>query len=58
MGANNDNVIFTIHEIESLMKKNLAKDTKFLNLLTIISSEFSSGYDDFVNLRNLDNKPK
>lgn len=58
MGANNDNVIFTIHEIESLMKKNLAKDTKFLNLLTIVSSEFSSGYDDFVNLRNLDNKPK
>lgn len=58
IGANNDNVIFAIHEIESLMKKNLAKDPKFLNLLTVVSSEFNSGYDDFVTLRNLDNKPK
>ena len=58
IGANNDNVIFAIHEIESVMKKNLAKDPKFLNLLTTVSSEFNSGYDDFVSIRNLDNKPK
>ena len=58
IGANNDNVIFAIHEIESLMKKNLAKDPKFLNLLTTVSREFNSGYDDFVTIRNLDNKPK
>ena len=58
MGANNDNVIFAIHEIESLMKKNLVKDPKFLNLLNIVRIEFSSGYDDFISLRNLDNKPK
>ena len=56
IGADNDNVIFAIHEIESLMKKNLAKDPKFLNLLSTVSSEFSAGYDDFVSLRNLDNK--
>ena len=30
----------------------------FLNLLTTVSSEFNSGYDDFVTIRNLDNKPK
>jgi hypothetical protein len=58
IGANNDNVIFAIHEIESLMKKNLAKDPRFLNLLSTVSSEFNSGYDDFVTLRSLDNKPK
>jgi hypothetical protein len=44
--------------MESLMKKNLAKDPKFLNLLSTVSSEFNSGYDDFVTLRSLDNKPK
>ncbi len=58
IGADNDNVIFAIHEMESLMKKNLAKDPKFLNLLSTVSSEFNSGYDDFVTLRSLDNKPK
>jgi hypothetical protein len=56
IGANNDNVIFAIHQVESLMKKNLAKDPKFLNLLSIVSSEFSSGHDDFVSLMDLDRK--
>jgi hypothetical protein len=58
IGANNDNVIFAIHQVESLMKKNLAKDPKFLNLLSIVSSEFNSGHDDFVSLMDLDGKHK
>lgn len=56
IGANDDNAIFAIHQVESLMKKDLAKDPKFLNLLSAVSNEFSSGYDDFVSLRNLDRK--
>ncbi|MDN5846235.1 MAG: hypothetical protein L0H53_08185 [Candidatus Nitrosocosmicus sp.] len=58
IGTNNDNVIFAIHQVESLMKKNLAKDPKFLNLLSFVSSEFRSGQDDFVNLMDLDGKHK
>jgi hypothetical protein len=40
--TNNDNVIFAIHQVETLMKKNLSKDSKFLNLLSAVSNEFNS----------------
>jgi hypothetical protein len=54
--TNNDNVIFAIHQVESLMKKNLSKDSKFLNLLSAVSNEFNSGYDDFTSFLGQDNK--
>ena len=54
--TNNDKVIFAIHEVETLMKKNLSKDSKFLNLLSTVSSEFTSGYDDLTGFLNQDNK--
>ena len=49
---NNDKVIFAIHQVETLMKKNLSKDSKFLNLLSAVSNEFSSGYDDFTSFKS------
>lgn len=56
IGANNDKVIFAIHQVETLMKKNLSKDPKFLNLLSMVSSEFNSGYNDFTSFTGQDNK--
>lgn len=56
--TNNDKVIFAIHQVETLMKKNLSKDSKFLNLLSAVSNEFSSGYDDFTSFLGQDNKQK
>ena len=56
IGANNDKVIFAIHQVETLMKKNLFKDPKFLNLLSVVSSEFNSGYNDFTSFMGQDNK--
>ncbi len=50
--ANNDKVILAIHQIETLMKKDLSKDSKFLNLLSAVSNEFSSGYDDFTSFKS------
>ncbi|WP_458719110.1 hypothetical protein [Candidatus Nitrosocosmicus sp. R] len=38
------------------MKKNLSKDSKFLNLLSAVFNEFSSGYDDFTSFLGQNNK--
>ncbi|HKU84572.1 MAG TPA: hypothetical protein VJP58_11075 [Candidatus Nitrosocosmicus sp.] len=56
LDANNDKVIFAIHQVETLMKKNLSKDSKFLNLLSAVSDEFSSGYDDITGFLSQDNR--
>jgi hypothetical protein len=37
------------------MKKNLSKDSKFLNLLSVVSNEFSSGYDDITGFLSQNN---
>lgn len=52
----NDKVIFAIHQVGAIMKKNLSKDSKFLNLLSAVSNEFSSGYDDLTSFLSQDNK--
>jgi hypothetical protein len=54
--TNNDKVIFAIHQLETLMKKNLSKDSKFLSLLSVVSNEFSSGYDDIAGFLSQDKK--
>ncbi|MDF0681041.1 MAG: hypothetical protein P0116_08765 [Candidatus Nitrosocosmicus sp.] len=54
--TNSDKVIFAIHEVETLMKKNLSKDSKFLILLSAVSNEFTSGYDDIIGFSRKDNK--
>ena len=54
--TNDDKVIFAIHQVETLMKKTLSKDSKFLNLLSAVSNEFSSGHDDFTSFLSQDNK--
>lgn len=54
--TNSDKVIFAIHEVETLMKKNLSKDSKFLILLSAVSNEFTSGYDDIIGFSRQDNK--
>jgi hypothetical protein len=56
LDTNDDKVIFAIHQVETLMKKNLSRDSKFLNLLSVVSNEFSSGYDDITSFLSQNNR--
>ncbi len=44
-----EKAILAMYDIENNMKKNLAKDKKFLNLLSKVNNEFNSGYSEIMN---------